>query len=293
MGVQDLTPDVQEAIGRRQTERQTRDLFDYARGAGFDSINIDLIYGLPRQRLETFRATLDTVLDLRPNRIAVYSYAHVPWLRPHQKQIAATELPDAGLKLDLFGAAIERFLAGGYRAIGMDHFALPDDELAHASAAGTLHRNFMGYTTRPATDMVGVGVSAIGDVQGAFAQNYKKLTPYYEAIDRGAFPIERGYALSDDDLVRRYVITELMCNFRVNDAAVAARFGVGLTDYFGRELASLEAPGGPVSDGFLVVRPGGIDVTPEGRLFVRNICMTFDKYLPAHQSGRPVFSRTI
>ena len=175
----------------------------------------------------------------------------------------------------------------------MDHFALPDDELALASASRRLHRNFMGYTTRPASDMLGVGVSAIGDVRGAFAQNHKKLPPYYSAIDRGEFPIERGYALSDDDLVRRYVITELMCNFRLDAWALREKFGVDLARYFAAELGRLTASGGPTDDGFVIAGADGIDVTPAGRLFVRNICMTFDTYLPAHQSGRPVFSRTI
>ncbi len=293
MGVQDFTPEVQEAIGRHQTEQQTRDLFAYARDIGFDSINVDLIYGLPRQQLDTFARTLDSVVALRPDRIAVYSYAHVPWLRPHQKTIDPGELPDAALKFELFGAAIERFLGGGYVAIGMDHFALPDDELALATASRRLHRNFMGYTTRPATNMLGVGVSAIGDIQGAFVQNHKKLPAYYGAIDRGEFPIERGYALSGDDLVRRSVITALMCNFHVDATAVRATFGVDFTQYFARELEELTGPGGPAGDGFVVVSERGLDVTPDGRLFVRNICMAFDKYLPAHQSGRPVFSRTI
>jgi oxygen-independent coproporphyrinogen-3 oxidase len=293
LGVQDFTPEVQEAISRRQSEALTRDLFEYARGIGFDSINVDLIYGLPRQQLDTFRRTLDSVVDLHPNRIAVYSYAHVPWLRPHQKQIDARELPDAELKFDLFGAAIDRFLAGGYVAIGMDHFAQPDDELAVATVERRLHRNFMGYTTRPASDMFGAGVSAIGDVRGAFAQNYKKLPAYYDAIDEGRFPIERGYALSTDDQLRRYIITELMCNFHVDAQAVHTRFGVLFSDYFAPELMALTAPDGPAADGFIAVADDGLDVTPSGRLFVRNICMTFDKYLPAHQSGRPVFSRTI
>lgn len=293
MGVQDFTPDVQEAISRRQSEQQTRELYAYARAAGFDSINVDLIYGLPNQRLDTFRRTLDSVVALRPERIAVYSYAHVPWLRPHQKQIDATALPGAELKVELFGAAIEAFLGGGYTAIGMDHFALPGDELAIAASERRLHRNFMGYTTRPATDMFGLGVSAIGDVRGAFAQNHKKLPAYYAAIDAGRFPTERGYCLSTDDLVRRRVITELMCNFHVDFGDIASRFGVEFETYFAAELEQLRAAQGPVADGFLRIDAGALAVTPRGRLFVRNICMTFDRYLPAHQGSRPVFSRTI
>jgi oxygen-independent coproporphyrinogen-3 oxidase len=294
MGVQDFTPGVQEAIGRRQSELLTRELYEYARGIGFDSINVDLIYGLPRQSLDTFQRTLRSVVDMRPDRIAVYSYAHVPWLRPHQKHINQADLPDAGLKVELFGAAIETFLDSGYSAIGMDHFARPDDELAAAARERKLHRNFMGYTTRPASDLFGAGVSAIGDVRGAFAQNVKKLPPYYDAVSAGRFPIERGYALSADDLVRRYVITELMCNFHVDRAAVGTRFGVEFDAYFAGELARLNEPAGPVADGFLELDETGLTVTPRGRLFVRNICMTFDRYLPAHQTaGRPVFSRTI
>jgi oxygen-independent coproporphyrinogen-3 oxidase len=292
MGVQDFTPEVQEAIHRRQSEQATRDLYAYARAVGFDSINVDLIYGLPNQRLDTFRRTLESVVGMRPDRIAVYSYAHVPWLRPHQKAIDMAALPDAGLKFELFGAAVERFLAGGYAAIGMDHFALPGDELAQAASERRLHRNFMGYTTRPASDMFGTGVSAIGDVRGAFAQNMKKLPPYYAAIDAGRFPIERGYALSADDLLRRHVINELMCNFHLERATVERRFGIDFGRYFEPELAELSAGRGPVADGFLSIGPDALDVTARGRLFVRNICMTFDRYLPAH-AGRPVFSRTI
>ena len=290
MGVQDFTPDVQAAINRHQTEAQTRDLYAYARDVGFDSINVDLIYGLPRQGLDTFRRTLDSVVLMRPDRIAVYSYAHVPWLRPHQKTIDAAELPDAELKYELFGAAIETFLAGGYAPIGMDHFALPGDELAVAAGERRLHRNFMGYTTRPAPDMLGVGVSAIGDVRGAFAQNEKKLPAYYGAIDRGRFPIERGYALSEDDMVRRQVIKDLMCNFHVDRAQLEAQFGIDFGRYFAPELERLAAP---AADGFVRVTPEAIEVTESGRIFVRNICMNFDSYLPAHQHGGPVFSRTI
>jgi oxygen-independent coproporphyrinogen-3 oxidase len=229
---------------------------------------------------------------MRPDRIAVYSYAHVPWLRPHQKGIKAADLPDRTTKFELIGAAIDAFGEAGYDAIGMDHFALPDDDLARAARERRLHRNFMGYTTRRAGDMLGVGVSAIGDLDGAFAQNVKKLSTYYDALDAGRFPIERGYALSADDLLRRHVITELMCNFYLDRAETSRRFGVAFDAYFDRELAAFSAPGGPVEHGFLVMEGNSLEVTGQGRLFVRNICMQFDKYLPTHD-GRPVFSRTI
>jgi oxygen-independent coproporphyrinogen III oxidase len=292
MGVQDFTPDVQDAIKRSQSESGTRALYDFARKLGFDSINMDLIYGLPRQTLDTFRRTLDSVVDMRPNRIAVYSYAHVPWLHPNQKAISVEQLPDRDLKFALFGAAVETFLDAGYQLIGMDHFALPDDDLAVAARERTLHRNFMGYTTRPAPDMLGVGVSAIGDVRGAFAQNEKKLLRYYAALDAERFPIERGYILSEDDQVRRYVITQLMCNFAVSRAAVRERYGVDFDAYFASELEQIASDGGPVGDGFAAIDNAGLVVTDRGRLFVRNICMTFDRYLPSHQ-GKPVFSRTV
>jgi oxygen-independent coproporphyrinogen-3 oxidase len=292
MGVQDFAGEVQAAIGRRQSENQTRGLFQFARGLGFDSINVDLIYGLPRQGIPSFSRTLESVVDLRPDRIAVYSYAHVPWLRPSQKAIRVAELPSPVQKMELIGAAIEKFLNAGYVAIGMDHFALPDDDLAIAARARNLHRNFMGYTTRPAADVLGMGISAIGDVRGAFAQNAKKLSTYYTALDSGRFPIERGYALSADDLLRRHLIAELMCNFYVNRADVERRFGISFGDYFAGELGQLTAPGGPADDGLVDIDEEALTVTPRGRLFVRTICMHFDTYLPSHK-GQTVFSRTV
>lgn len=292
MGVQDFACEVQAAIGRRQSENQTRGLFEYARGLGFESINVDLVYGLPRQGVPSFTRTLESIVALRPDRIAVYSYAHVPWLRPSQKAIQLSELPTPVQKIELIGAAIEQFLAAGYVAIGMDHFALPDDDLAVAARERRLHRNFMGYTTKPAADVVGLGISSIGDLRGAFAQNVKKLPPYYEAIDAGRFPIEKGYALSTDDMARRYVISELMCNFHVDRAAVESRFGLEFDSYFGRELAALSSAAGPVADGLLEISAEALTVKPRGRLFVRTIAMHFDKYLPAH-SGQTVFSRTV
>lgn len=292
IGVQDLNREVQAAIGRRQSERTTRDVYECARRLDFDSINFDLVYGLPGQTLDGFRATLDAVVDLGPDRVAVYSYAHVPWLRPHQKRLDASRLPHAELKYQLIGAAIDTFTGAGYLAIGMDHFARPGDDLAVAAADHRLHRNFMGYTTLPATDMVGVGLSAIGDIRGAYAQNHKKLSAYYAALDDGLFPIERGCLLGGDDLVRRHVIGELMCNFRISRESVGRRFGIDFNRYFAEELSLLESGGGPAADGFVDVDGDTILVTPRGRLFVRTVCMVFDRYLTTHQ-GAPAFSRTI
>ena len=292
MGVQDLEAEVQAAIGRHQSENQTRGAYDFARAAGFASINVDLVYGLPRQGLASFTRTVETIVSMRPDRIAVYSYAHVPWMRPHQKRILQSDLPQPALKLELIGMATETFLRAGYVAIGMDHFALPDDELAVATRERRLHRNFMGYTTHPAPDVLGIGMSAIGDVCGAFAQNVKKLPAYYAALDEGRFPIERGYALSTDDMVRRAVISELMCNFHVDFTAIQARHGMPFSSYFAAELEALSGPEGPVSDGLLEINGASMTVTPRGRLFVRTICMHFDKYLPAHR-GQTVFSRTV
>lgn len=292
MGVQDFDPVVQEAIGRRQSETSTRDLYTFARALDFESINLDLIYGLPNQTLATFTQTLRSVVDMRPDRVAVYSYAHVPWLRPHQKQIDQMALPRPALKFALIGAAVDEFAAAGYISIGMDHFARPGDELAVAMAERRLHRNFMGYTTRPGNDMVGVGMSAIGDILGAYAQNAKKLSTYYAALDANRFPTERGYVLSADDRVRRHVITELMCNFRVRRGEVARRFNIDFDAYFALELFRLTAVDGPASDGFVAVTPDAIEVTDAGRFFVRTICMTFDRYLERHRAS-PAFSRTI
>ena len=291
LGVQDFTPEVQVAINRIQPEAGTRALMDEARRLGFQSINVDLIYGLPFQLRESFGGVVDAVIAMRPDRVAVYSYAHVPWIRGNQKRINPVDLPQGERKIELFVEAMERFSRAGYQQIGMDHFALPEDELAQASRQGRLHRNFMGYTTRPAPDMVAAGVSGIGDVRGAFAQNVKKLSTYYEALDAGRFPIERGYQLDSDDHIRRHVITELMCNFRVEIQDVESRFGIGFHDYFAQELRELAAD--PVTDGFVSLSDTRIAVTPAGQIFVRNVAMVFDRYLRARTSDAPVFSRTI
>ena len=291
MGVQDLTPEVQKAITRDQTYEQTAELMAYARRVGFkEGINLDLIYGLPMQRIETFETNLDQVLGLRPDRGAMYSFAYVPWIKGHQKKLDKETLPSADLKLQLYLKALERFLDEGYEPIGMDHFALPDDELAVAARESRLYRNFMGYTVMPATDMVGFGVSGIGEVQGAFFQNRKKLSTYYQALDQGGLPVEKGYRLDEDDKIRQYVIQQIMCNFRVSKEDVAKRFGVDFDSYFQRSLDALHE----VRDaGFVEMNEEGIRVKEEGRLFVRNVCMAFDRYLEAKTAEKPVFSRTV
>ena len=293
MGVQDFTPEVQEAVHRVQSYELTRDLVERSRAAGYHSVNIDLIYGLPYQSLEGFCRTLEQVIAIRPERVAVYSFAFVPWIKAHMKHLPDGSLPGADLKLRLLGLAIDAFGAAGYRAIGMDHFALPEDELARAVEARTLHRNFMGYTVQSAQDMLALGISGIGDVQGAFVQNVKKLPEYDAALEAGHFPVERGYALDPDDEIRRHVITQLMCNFHLDVREVERRFGIVFTGHFARELEELAGADSPVADGLLTVTPDALDVTPLGRLFVRNVCMSFDRYLRARATEKPLFSRTV
>jgi oxygen-independent coproporphyrinogen-3 oxidase len=291
MGIQDFTPEVQAAIARNQGLEETIELYEYCRKAGFDSINVDLIYGLPMQSIEMFAKNLDQIVGMRPDRVAVYSFAFVPWIRGNQKKTDPATLPTPAVKFELFGQAMAAFLEAGYRQIGMDHFALPDDEMSVAQGQGRLQRNFMGYTVMPAADQIGLGVSSIGDVRGAFAQNVKKLSTYYQALDAGRLPIERGYILDDDDKLRRHVITNLMCNFVLDIPAVEAKFGIRFAERFALELGELDEP---VGHGFVEVDETAIRVTQMGRLFVRNICMIFDRYLRAKQAdGKPTFSRTV
>jgi oxygen-independent coproporphyrinogen-3 oxidase len=293
MGVQDFDPDVQAAVDRNQTEAQTRTMYDLGRAKGFASINLDLIYGLPLQTKEKFGRTVDVVIAMRPDRVALYSYAHVPWIRAQQKWIEPKDLPSPEDKLQLFLDSRDRFLAAGYVEIGMDHFALPGDELAEARRKRRLHRNFMGYTVKMGSDMVAVGVSGIGDVRGAFAQNEKKLSRYYEVLDLARFPVERGYALDRDDLIRRETITRLMCNLWLDTPAIEREFGIVFAEYFAPELAALKAKDGPVAEGFVAIEPDHIEIVGLGRFFVRNVAMIFDRYLESRSGGKPMFSRTV
>jgi oxygen-independent coproporphyrinogen III oxidase len=291
-GVQDLTPAVQEAINRVQSLEQTARLVRHARARGFRGINVDLIYGLPLQTPETFERTIDAVIALGPDRAAVYSFAFVPWVRGHQKRIEEAQLPDAGTKVALFAIARERFLRAGYEPLGMDHFARPDDELAKAKRAGRLRRNFQGYTVLPGDDVLGLGISAIGDVRGAYVQNEKKLSTYEQRVTAGTLPVARGILRTHDDEVRRAVIHELMCNFRLDTAVVERRFGIDFAAYFAADLARLAEH---EREGLVRVRPGLVEATPVGELFVRSLAMCFDRYHQEKHAAEsaPVFSRTV
>lgn len=273
-GVQDFDPDVLDTVKRRQTEAEVRLAVDTLRSRGNFDLNLDLMYGLPHQDEASWARTLATVVDLRPSRIALFHYAHVPWMKPAQKVVEKAGLPDSQLKARLFTLAGEKLGEAGYRVVGMDHFALPDDELVLAQAAGTLQRNFMGYTTRAGLDQIGIGVSAIGSFGGVYAQDEKERPAWTTRIEAGELPIARGFVLSADDRRRREVIMELFCNFTV-------RFAPG-EDWAAERarLAPMEA------DGFVRVSEAGVDVTPLGRHFIRNVCAVFDRYLEADPGAR-------
>jgi oxygen-independent coproporphyrinogen III oxidase len=276
LGIQDFDPAVQKAVNRLQSEAETRIVVEAARAHGFKSINADLIYGLPRQTVAGFSATLDKVIDLAPDRIALYGYAHVPHLFKAQRQIVVHELPAADMKLAILQTAIERLTREGYVYIGMDHFARPGDELAIALREGKLHRNFQGYSTRPDCDLLAFGISAIGKVGASYVQNVKTLDQYYAALDERRLPVMRGIALDADDLLRRDIIQKLMCEFRLDYAAVERAYGIRFDERFAPELAAL-AP--LAADGLVTFSAAGLEVTPRGRMLVRIVAMTFDRYL--------------
>ena len=288
-GVQDLDDNVQQAIHRGQTEKETRALFDFCRREGFEGLNFDLVYGLPRQRPETFGRMIDRVIEMCPDRIALYSFAHIPTLLPAQKLLQSDALPDPVVKLELLLLARERFLANDYVQIGMDHFVRPHDELAQAQSQGRLRRNFMGYTVKAAADWLGFGVSAISYIHHHFAQNRKVLKEYQQTVAGGRFATERGMALSRDDILRQTIITEMMCNFRVDFDRLSEPFEIDWLTTFASELSDLEEF---VSDGLVRRQDSNLEVTEQGQLFVRNIAMTFDAYLRKGPQQR-TFSRTV
>jgi oxygen-independent coproporphyrinogen-3 oxidase len=290
MGVQDFKPEVQKAINRIQPFEQTRDLIALARELGFDSINVDLIYGLPYQTAESFAHTVQQVVGISPDRIAMFSYAHVPWLKKQQGSFIG-HLPEGMAKFDIFRNGLLNFLEAGYLYIGMDHFAKQNDELAVAQRERTLHRNFQGYTTKAGADLYGMGVTAISGIQNAYAQNQRDLPSWEKAVAERGIATMRGYRLSDDDRLRRAVIGRLLCHTVIFKDEISREFAIDFDDYFAHELRSLEPAR---DDGLVLLEAKAVRATWLGRIFIRNLAMAFDPYLERqHLDAKPLFSKTL
>ncbi|HRL94543.1 MAG TPA: oxygen-independent coproporphyrinogen III oxidase [Pseudomonas sp.] len=287
-GVQDFDPDVQAAVNRQQSEEQIYALVAAAREAKFKSVSVDLIYGLPLQTVASFDVTLSKIIALRPDRIAAYSYAHLPELVRAQRLIRREDMPPPERKMELLELTISRLTAAGYVYIGMDHFALPDDELALARADGTLQRNFQGYSTFAECDLIGLGVSAIGKVGDTYSQSVKELSQYYARLDQGLLPVHRGYRLNADDQLRRDVISDLMCHGRIDFASIEARHHIRFKEYFAEALGKLDEH---VADRLLEIHDDALVLLPQGHLMMRSVAMAFDAYIGGAQKGS--FSRTV
>jgi oxygen-independent coproporphyrinogen-3 oxidase len=289
-GVQDFDLQVQESINRVQSEELTRQTVDWARELGFESINLDLIYGLPYQTLDSFSTTVDKVIDISPNRIAVFNYAHVPWLKKHQDVMPAEALPSADERLAILQMTIERLTRANYVYIGMDHFAKPTDELAIAQKNNTLYRNFQGYSTKAGSDVYAFGYSAISQFQNIYAQNLKNLKDYYTRINNGEAATFVGYRMTADDHIRKETIMQLMCNLVIDKRRIEARFGIIFDEYFRDDIAKLDVF---INDGLLTNTRDAISVLGSGILIIRNIAMCFDAYLEQMTKDKPVFSKTV
>jgi len=289
LGVQDFDERVQKAVNRIQTKQETLSVLQAARDEGFRSISIDLIYGLPFQSVESFAKTLDQILEVDPDRLSVFNYAHLPERFKPQRRINESELPEAQVKLDILQMTIDKLSSAGYVYIGMDHFAKPGDELVKAQENGTLYRNFQGYSTHSDCDLLGIGVTSIGMVGPCYAQNMRSLDEYYQRIDSGHLPIFKGVELSRDDLIRRDVITRLICHFNLQMADVESQWKIDFRDYFADALNRLA---GMQADGLVEIGETAIRVPPKGRLLIRNICMQFDAYLNS-QAAKGSFSKVI
>jgi oxygen-independent coproporphyrinogen-3 oxidase len=287
-GIQDFDAQVQAAVNRIQSEAQVAELVAAARRARFKSVSVDLIYGLPLQTIASFDVTLGKIIALRPDRIAAYSYAHLPQRVRAQRMIRPEDMPPPERKLELLELTINRLTAAGYVYVGMDHFALPDDELVRARAEGSLQRNFQGYSTHADCDLIGLGVSSIGKVGDSYSQNVKELSQYYARLDQGLLAVQRGYRLSDDDRLRREVISELMCHGRIDFGRVEAAHGIRFADYFDEALDRLQEL---VGDGLLDIRNDSLVLLPQGQLMMRNVAMAFDAYLAGEQTVQ--YSRTV
>ncbi|MBM2846357.1 MAG: Coproporphyrinogen oxidase [Bacteroidetes bacterium] len=290
MGVQDFNAKVQEAVNRVQPEELTTNVFKWATALDFESINIDLIYGLPFQTLASFEETVQKVLHFQPDRIAVFNYAHVPWMKPHQKLIHPEDLPTPEQKLEILKMTIELLSSHGYEYIGMDHFAKPNDELTRAQKEKTLYRNFQGYSTKSGADLYGFGMSSISHFQNSYAQNFKNLQEYYAAVGAGVLATHVGYRMTEDDQIRKHVIMRLMCDLELEKRDTEERFGIDFDEYFAASLLQLEQF---AEDGLLTLSPDRITIVGAGRLLLRNIAMCFDAYLDSVGKNKPVFSRTV
>jgi oxygen-independent coproporphyrinogen-3 oxidase len=290
MGVQDFDAKVQEVVGRIQGEKETAELVAAARANGFHGVNLDLIYGLPYQTPDTWKKTLDRIIAIHPDRLAVFGFAYVPWSKPHQRLLPQEALPKTEQRVELFLGAVEAFTRAGYRLIGLDHFALESDELAKAQDGGYLYRNFQGYTIRPAPDTVAFGMTSISDIGGAYAQNAHKLKDWGDKVAAGTIPVERGASMSDDDVMRRFVINRVMCLLRLDLREVEERFGApwraAIEENLRAGVQELQDDGLVTFDGTL------LRVTPLGQLLVRNVAMLFDAYLKKDGAKRQ-FSRTV
>jgi len=288
-GVQDFNADIQTAIGRNQDEKKTVELYRYCRDEGFQGINFDLIYGLPKQTLGLFKDTVRKTIDLGPDRIALYNFAYLPDSKPHQRLIRSEDLPSPSEKIELFLTAREMFLESGYKLIGMDHFVLPEDELAIAQSEGRLRRNFMGYTVKASEDWLGFGMSSISYVDNSFAQNLSTLDLYQKKIEEGSFAVYRGMRLSEDDIIRQYLIADLMCNFKIDITELENKFKITFNKYFGDTLEALKIF---QDDGLLIEEADAYTLTDMGKIFIRNIAMAFDSYLKGNDL-KVQFSRTV
>ncbi|MCW7551510.1 oxygen-independent coproporphyrinogen III oxidase [Endozoicomonas gorgoniicola] len=289
IGVQDLDPVVQQAVNRVQSEAQIESVLDAARTMAFKSVHMDLIYGLPQQTLSGFMTTIDKVIAMQPDRLSLFNYAHLPHRFMPQRRINERDLPPADVKLQILQQATRRLLDSGYVYIGMDHFALPDDELAVAQEDGTLHRNFQGYTTHSQCDLIGMGISSISKVGNTYIQNYTNMAEYQSAIEQSQLPIKRGLKMTRDDQIRQSVINELICHFRLKPETIEQQYSIDFPSYFLSELINLK----PLAqDGLIVITPEILEVTPVGKLLIRNICMVFDRYYQ-EQKNTKLFSKVI
>ena len=289
MGIQDFDPKVQKAVHRIQTEELSRHVIDRCRSEKFESINVDLIYGLPHQSVASFEKTVDKIIEINPDRMAVFNFAYVPWMKPIQKMVNEKDLPSGEEKFEILKMVIEKFTGAGYVYIGMDHFAKPDDELCAAQREKTLYRNFQGYTTKAGCDLYGLGVTSISQVGNCYAQNEKELPEYYQAIEEGRLPTHKGYELNNDDLLRRHIITRIMCDFELVFKDVENKFDIDFSDYFKTELKEIEPLAG---DNLLSLSSGRLVISDLGRILIRNIAMVFDKYL-RNSEKEMRFSKTV